>query len=99
MEKANDVAVIPSSFGWNDVGSWDSVGKMLPHDMKGNAIRGDVSSYESSRNVIWTTEKKVMLIGVEDMVVVDGDEAILVCPRERSQDVSKFLKKMKNEKS
>jgi mannose-1-phosphate guanylyltransferase len=97
MEKAKDVAVIPASFGWSDIGSWDSIGKILPHDAAGNTVQGDVVSYESANNVVWATEKKLMLIGVEDMVVVEGEEAILVCPRERSQDVSTFLKKMKKE--
>jgi mannose-1-phosphate guanylyltransferase len=95
MEKASDVAVIPARFGWNDIGSWDALGKTLPRDEWGNTCQGDVVVEDAKDNVAWSTGKKIALIGVQNLVVVEGDDAILVCPRTRSQDVGKLVKKMK----
>jgi len=92
MEKADSVAVIPVEFGWNDIGSWDAIGKMLPKDEKGNVIKGSVLMEDSCNNVVWSTNKKIVLIDVRDLVVVEGEDAILICTRERSQDVSKAAK-------
>lgn len=95
MEKAKEVAVIPVEFGWNDVGSWDALGRLLPADGKGNTVHGDVVLDDAWNNVAWSTGKKIVLMGVNNTVVVDGEDAILVCPRGRSQDINKLLKKIK----
>lgn len=94
MEKASDVAVVPADFGWNDIGSWDALGKMLPRDGSGNVTQGDVLLEDSANNVVWAGDKKVVLIGVEDLVVVEGKNEILVCPRKQSQLVSLVSKKI-----
>ncbi len=96
MEKASSVAVVPADFGWNDIGSWDALAKMLPRDSSGNVTKGDVLLEDSTNNVVWAGDKKVVLIGVEDLVVVEGENAILVCPRKQSQLVSLVSKKMTN---
>lgn len=95
MEKAAKVAVIPADFGWNDVGSWDAVGKLKEKDQDGNTVQGKAYLHESRGNVVWAQAKPIVCIGIENLVVVEGEEAILVCPRERSQDVSSVLKKIK----
>jgi mannose-1-phosphate guanylyltransferase len=95
MEKAAKVAVIPADFGWNDVGSWDAVGKLKQTDQHGNTAQGKAYFHECRNNVVWTEGKPIVCIGIENMVVVEGEEAILVCPRERSQDVGAVLKKIK----
>lgn len=96
MEKAAHVAVIPASFEWNDVGSWDAVGTLLPTDLHENAVQGPAYLHESGRNVVWSTSKKIVLIGLDNLVVVEGEDAILVCPRAKAQDVSKVLKTIKD---
>jgi mannose-1-phosphate guanylyltransferase len=95
LEKASEVAVIPAEFGWDDIGSWDALGKVLPRDDSGNTCQGEVVIEDAKGNVVWATSKKIALIGVNDLVIVEGDDAILVCPRNRSQDVSRLAKKMK----
>jgi len=95
MEKASDAGVIPAEFGWDDIGSWDALGKALPSDDAGNTCRGEVVVEDSRGNVVWATGKKIALVGVNDLVVVEGEDAILVCPRNRSQDVGRLAKKMK----
>jgi mannose-1-phosphate guanylyltransferase len=98
MEHAENVGVVPVSFGWNDVGSWSAVTKLLDDDAYSNAIHGNAFIYQSSNNVVWSSGKKIVLIGVEDMAVVEGEEAILVCRKDRSQDVSRVLKLMDSNK-
>ncbi|MRR14445.1 mannose-1-phosphate guanylyltransferase [archaeon] len=94
MEKASSVGVIPAEFGWNDIGSWDALAKILPGDAEGNTIRGDVILDDSFGNLVWSGGKKIVLIGVNDLVVVETDESILVCPRSSSQHVSRIAKKL-----
>jgi mannose-1-phosphate guanylyltransferase len=96
MEKAAKVAVIPADFGWNDVGSWDAVGNLPAKDQYGNSVQGKAYFHESRDNVVWAGGKPIVCIGIENMVVVEGEEAILVCPRNRSQDVSVVLKKIRD---
>jgi mannose-1-phosphate guanylyltransferase len=93
MEKASRVAVIPVDFGWSDVGSWDAMGSLFTTDAKGNTIRGSGELVDAERNVIWSTDKHIVLIGVNDLVVVEGPDAILVCPRACSQQVGTLAKK------
>ena len=92
MEHAANVAVIPAEFGWNDIGSWDALGNILAADDGGNVARGPVRLEESHGNVVLASGKKIVLLGLDDLVVVEGDDAILICPRRRSQDVSRIAK-------
>jgi mannose-1-phosphate guanylyltransferase len=94
MEKAENVGVIPASFGWNDVGSWSAVTALLNKDVNDNAVHGDAFAYQSANNVIWSSGKKIVLIGIDDMAVVEGDDAILVSKKSMSQDLSRVLKLM-----
>lgn len=98
MEKSENVGVIPASFGWNDVGSWSAVTKLLEKDVCLNAIHGDAFTYQSSDNVIWSTGKKIVLIGIDDIAVVEGEDAILVSKKSMSQDLSKVLQLMSRKK-
>lgn len=94
MEKASSVGVVPADFGWNDIGSWDALAKMLPKDGAGNVTEGDVFLEASANNIVLAADKKIVLVGVEDLVVVEGENAILVCPRRQSQLVSKVSRKI-----
>lgn len=94
MEKAGNVAVIPVEFGWSDIGSWDAVGSLLEQKGQGNSGKGQVVCEDSSNNVVWSSTKNIVLLGVDDLVVVEGRDAILVCTRNRAQDVSRIAKKM-----
>ncbi|HHO76130.1 MAG TPA: mannose-1-phosphate guanylyltransferase [Deltaproteobacteria bacterium] len=95
MEKTRNAATIPVDFGWNDIGSWDAIGNVLAADNSGNVTDGDVIMEDSSGSVIFSTHKKIVAIGVEDLVVVEGDKEILVCPRSRSQELSAVMKRIK----
>jgi mannose-1-phosphate guanylyltransferase len=90
MEKAENLAVVPGDFGWNDVGSWQSAWELAPKDEAGNALGPDDLAIDAKNNLVRSlgaTRKTIALVGVDDLVVVETDDAVLVIPRERAQDV------------
>ncbi len=100
LEKAGNVLGIPCEIGWSDVGSWNAVYELLPHDAARNATRGPVWALDATGNYLDATGKLVAAIGVEDLIVVDTPDALLIARRDRAQDVSevvKWLEKRKRE--
>jgi mannose-1-phosphate guanylyltransferase len=95
MEKADNVLMIPADFGWNDLGSWASMAQIWPKDEQSNAHQGEVMAMESHGNVVFSQQKLCVLFGVDDLIVVDTEEALLVCPVNRAQDIGKILDVMK----
>lgn len=92
MEVDDRVAVVPVSMGWSDLGSWHAVQQLSARDEGGNALRGDVFVHDSRGNLVRAGDKRVSIIGLEQMaVIVDGDD-ILVMPLDRSQDVREAAK-------
>ena len=92
MEKASKLAVVPGSFGWNDIGSWEVTWELAPRDDSGNAVPEGTVTVDATRNLVkdLTTggsRKRFALVGVHDLVLVETDDAVLVIPRERAQDV------------
>ncbi|HVJ91613.1 MAG TPA: mannose-1-phosphate guanylyltransferase [Labilithrix sp.] len=90
MEKAEGLAVVPGNFGWNDVGSWQSAWELAERDAQGNALGKADVAIDAKNNLVRSlgaTNKTIALVGVNDLVVVETDDAILVIPRERAQDV------------
>jgi mannose-1-phosphate guanylyltransferase len=97
MEKAENVIVAQSDFNWDDIGSWASVANHLPKDKNNNAVRGNVATVDSSDCVIENTGKSVIgLVGVENLIVVQTDDALLICKKDKDQDVKKLVEKLKN---
>jgi mannose-1-phosphate guanylyltransferase len=97
MERAPSVAVIKGTFGWSDVGSWDEVWRLLSKDEGGNACRGNVQSVDSKDNLVLSQKKLIALVGVHDLVVVDAGDALLICPRESSQQVRAIVEKLEKQ--
>jgi mannose-1-phosphate guanylyltransferase len=91
MEHSDKVAMVPASFDWSDVGSWDVAGESWPQDAHGNRSRDDLVSIDSSGNMVYSGGKLVALVGVDDLVVVDSGDALLVCRKDRSQDVREVV--------
>ena len=92
MEKAEHIAVVPGSFGWNDVGSWEVTWEMAAHDAQGNAFPSGTVAIDATGNLVrdltrGAAGKRWALIGVHDLVVVETDDAVLVVPRSRVQEV------------
>jgi len=96
MEKADRVAVVPADIGWSDVGDWHGLGELIEQDSVGNSVRGDIVQVETKRSVVWSeTGRLVALIGLENVVVVDTEDALMVIDRNRSQDVKKIVGELK----
>lgn len=96
MEKAERVAVVPAEIGWSDVGDWHGLGELIEHDAVGNSVRGDLLQFETRQSVVWSeTGRLVALIGLENIVVVDTEDALLVIDRNRSQDVRQIVGELK----
>jgi mannose-1-phosphate guanylyltransferase len=98
MEKASDVVVMKAEFDWNDVGSWEFIRDIHPSDTDGNVFVGDHVAIDAKGNTVVSPERPVALLGVNDLVVVDGVDTILVCQRDRVQEVKKIVKAMKERK-
>ncbi len=91
MEKSGRVAVLPAAFEWSDIGSWEAVAELWPSDEAGNRSRDPLLVVDAADNVVASNGKPVALLGVEGLVVVDCGDALLVCRRERCQDVRKLV--------
>lgn len=94
MEKAEGLAVVPGDFGWNDVGSWQSAWELGTKDAHGNALEASSIAIDAKNNLV-RSKKVVAIVGVDDLVVVDTDDALLVMPRERAQDVRLVIEELK----
>lgn len=96
LEHARNCAVIPAeSFGWNDVGSWDAWAQFFQKDKEGNLIQGDVVCIDSQDCVVRADKKMVAILGGEALVVIESDDATLICTRDRVQDVRKIVDELK----
>jgi mannose-1-phosphate guanylyltransferase len=100
MEKASAVAVVPGDFGWNDVGSWESAWELAKKDDVGNALPEDAVAVDAKGNFVCdrTTRsgKRVYaLVGVSDLILVETDDAVLLIPRDRAQDVRAVVDRLK----
>ncbi len=99
MEKAGRVAVVPGDFGWSDVGSWTSAWELAARDGDDNALFGEIVAVDTHRSYVRAPDGKVVaVIGVDDLVVVDTEDALLVMPRSRAQDVRAIVNELKRRK-
>ena len=100
LEKADNVYVIPSSFGWSDLGTWGSAYENLEKDYHENAVAGDnVILFDSFKNIVHTSgEKLILLQGLDDFIVVDTPDALLVCKKENEQSIKEYLAEIKRNK-
>ena len=96
MESAEGVAVIPANIGWSDVGSWATLLDILPGDKEGNVvIYADHMGVDTAQTLVYGNNRLVATIGVSDLVVVDTDDVLLICSRDRAQDVKKIVEKLR----
>jgi mannose-1-phosphate guanylyltransferase len=98
MEKATRVAVVPGAFGWSDLGTWITAWELAEKDPAGNALPGIDQSVvidASGNYVVTKRDKLVALVGVSDLVIVDTDDALLVLPRARAQEVRAIVDALK----
>jgi mannose-1-phosphate guanylyltransferase len=92
------VSVIPAKVGWSDIGSWSAVYDLLASQQGANIAAGPSFTLDASGNYFWAPGKFVAAVGVQDLVLVETGDAILVCLRERAQDVGKIVKYLEQQK-
>ena len=101
MEKANNVVMFPAeNLGWSDVGAWDAWSENASSEIKdkdGNVSYGDVKLINSSGCSVYSEKKFVATIGMEDLIVVDTEDALLICPASKAQDVKKIIQELEKE--
>ena len=95
MEKADRVLVIPSDFGWDDVGAWPAVARIWPGDGDGNTVRGDAVVIDSSDCVAYSESGTVAVLGMSGVVVVRTPDATLVVPKDRARDVRRIVEALR----
>jgi mannose-1-phosphate guanylyltransferase len=89
---AEPVFVLPAEVGWTDIGSWAAVYELLARKNGENVSKGASFTLDAAGNFLWSPRKIVAAIGIRNLIVVDTDDALLICPRERAQDVGKAVK-------
>lgn len=94
MERLRELATVPLDCGWSDLGSWESLAEVLETDGSGGVFRGDVLSLDCSGSLLWAEEGLVAALGVEGLIVVRTEDATLVLPRERSQEVRRIVERL-----
>ena len=94
IEKSNNILVIPADMGWNDMGTWTEVAETWESDEKANACFGKYITRDSSGCIIYSPEKSVATIGIHDLIIVDTPNGILICAKDRADDVKLLVKKM-----
>ena len=95
MERSNDVVVVPGDFGWNDVGSWDVLGAIYPTDENGNICRGETIEIDTKDCIVYSEDKLIATVGIKDLIVVSTDDAVMVCKKDKAQDVKQIVDKLK----
>lgn len=100
MEKADNVYIIPSSFGWSDLGTWASAYENLEKDYLENAVAGsNVMIIDATKNMIHADNKKLVLIqGLDDFIVVDTNDVLLICKKEKEQSIKDYVAEVKRNK-
>jgi mannose-1-phosphate guanylyltransferase / mannose-6-phosphate isomerase len=99
LEKSDNVAIVPCSMGWSDIGSWNAFTELEKSDQNGNRKQGEVIFHKTKNSSVIAEKRLVSIIGLEDVIVVDTMDAILVVHKDHTQDVKTIYTQLKNEKN
>jgi len=97
MEKAHNAMVVESNFGWHDIGSWVTLEAIRPKDENENVLMGPGISVDSQNNIIVSEKPLVAALGVKDMIIVALEDTILVCPKNKAQEIRKIIHEMEKD--
>jgi mannose-1-phosphate guanylyltransferase/mannose-6-phosphate isomerase len=96
MERTDRAAVVAGDFRWSDIGSWDALFDIAPRDAQGNVLHGQVLAMDAKDCVVHSETRLTAVVGVTDLVVVSTNDAVMVVPRSRSQEVKELVAKLKS---
>jgi mannose-1-phosphate guanylyltransferase len=91
MEKTQKLLLVPATFEWTDIGNWAELGDRVAADADGNSVEGEALLIDVKGSLVLGDRRLIAAIGLEDMIIVDTEDAILVCPRSRAQDVKRVV--------
>jgi mannose-1-phosphate guanylyltransferase len=94
LEKAREVLMVAAKFPWSDVGSWIALADVLPANGDGNVTESDALTLDSSGCLVRSRTRFTAVVGVKDLLIVDMPDALLVCPKDRAQDVKRIVEKL-----
>ena len=94
MEHAQNIIMAHGAFGWDDVGSWPALSGHFTEDVEGNVIVGACEAMEAQNNIVVSEDRLTALIGVRGLVVIHSENATLICPKERSEEVKKLIRRI-----
>lgn len=97
LEKTWDVYVMESGFSWDDIGNWTALERYMDKDENGNSVKGECRILDSHNCILYGNKRLIAAIGVEDLIVVETDDVIMVCRRDRDQDIKLLLKELHRE--
>ncbi|MEX1213615.1 mannose-1-phosphate guanylyltransferase/mannose-6-phosphate isomerase [Saccharospirillum sp.] len=95
MEKTRDAAVVPVNMGWSDLGAWNALWDIKPKDEHGNATKGDVLLHDTRNSYVHADHALVAVTGLDDIIVIATDDAVLVADKNNTQDVKKLVEQLK----
>jgi mannose-1-phosphate guanylyltransferase len=95
LERSDEVIVIPGDFGWNDVGSWDALGGIFSPDDDGNIVKAKHIGVGTKNSIIFGDGRLIATIGIDNLIIAETGDAILVCPKDRAQDVKSIVDMLK----
>lgn len=95
MEKAENIYILPGTFGWDDVGSWLAVERIRKTNESGNVVEGNIITVDCKNNIIQGGKKLIATVGIEGLIIVDTEDATLVCDKDSAGDIKKVLENLK----
>ena len=94
MERSNAILTVRCDFGWRDLGTWTAAGETMPRQPGGRGVAGQIIAKDASGCVVYAPGKAVALVGIEDVVVVDTEDALLVMQGDRSASVGEIVREL-----
>lgn len=95
MEKAENIYTVPGTFGWDDVGSWLAVERIRKSNEMGNVVSGNIITVGTHNCIIQGEKKLIATVGLEDLIIVDTEDATLICAKDSTADIKKVLENLK----
>lgn len=95
MEKEQDILVVEGNFHWDDLGSWAALAKYAPRDQEGKAVRSRYVGIDTKDCLVYSRDNLIATLGVKGLIIVESDGVVMVCPKDRAQEVKALVQKLK----
>lgn len=97
MEKTKRIVLMPADYGWIDLGSWQAIEEVFKKDKNDNIFQGkNIVNLNTKNTIIWGDKRFIAAVGIKDLIIVDTNDALLVCSKDKTQDVKKIVYKLKS---